>query len=1267
MELSSSLLSQFAKATKTESTKPDTGVQVEGTAKLYNNVIYVQLDGSDQLTPVISSTAGMKDGDRVTVLIKDHTAKVTGNVSSPSAGSDDLQEVKDDVTDQISEFEIIIADKADIEDLNAEKARIDDLIAENVTITGDLTAVNGKIDNLEADNVTINGKLTAAEGEIDDLKVTKLDAEIADLKFATIENLEATNANIHNLEADYGDFKDLATDKFTAIDADIENLETTKLSAEQADIKYAQIDFANIGKAAIENFFSKSGMIGDLVVGDGTITGTLVGVTIKGDLIEGGTVVADKLVIKGTDGLYYKLNTNGETVGSEQTEYNSLNGSIITAKSITAEKISVNDLVAFGATIGGFHITDSALYSGVKESIDNTTRGTYMDDTGQFAIGDQSNYLKFYLDSTDSKWKLELSANAIKFGASNKDLDSYIDDSVSDVTADVTTEYYLSTSATELAGGSWSATAPDWTPGNYIWWRTKTTKKNGSVSYSDPACLTGAPGEGTPGVGIESIVEFYAVSSSNSVPPESWSSTTVPAMTETNKYLWNYEQITYTDESIMNTQKRIIGVYGNKGDAGDDGRSVMSFTNYYLASSLSSGVTTGTAGWTTSPQTTDEIKKYLWNYEKIAYSDNTFETVDPHIIGTNGEKGADGTDGKDGTSVTVESTITDYQAGTSGTNPPTGSWTTGIPSVSAGQYLWTRIRVTFSDDTTTTSYSVARQGQNGAPGSDGADGTSVTVSSTATTYNVHTSGTSIPTDAWSSSIPSVPAGQYLWTRVITIYSDGKTATAYSVARQGQDGSDGQDGADGKGIRTTAVTYQAGTSGTTVPTGNWTASVPSVSAGRYLWTRTVITYTDGTSSTSYSVGRMGQNGAPGSAGADGKGIKSTVITYQAHSSQTSTPTGTWLSSIPALSPSKPYLWTRTVITYTDNATTTSYSVSSTLDGIEIGGRNCIINSSFSGLSDAGIFSFDGDVVTFTNDTLGMTSGISFPLNISDFLTNNARGKTITLSMDYFVEEGVTYGSTKPYVGAEVLLVRNSATGGSNQYFPWYGRTKFPSSVTDKWVRYSQTYDVSDYDIISGFVSFYFRDATGTVKYRHPKIELGNKATDWTPAPEDVDQNIQDAADSAIEQARSYTDTSIETTENSILSTVSTTYTSKEDSDNMLAQMTTQLEQTANEFNFNFSQMSQELDNLESTTGTKFNNIEKYIRFVDGDIILGEVDNPVTLRIENDRIAFLENNNEVMYITNEQLYIMRAIVANRLDIGGFAWVPRDNGNVSFQYNG
>lgn len=425
MSLSNSLVEQFVKVTTNddETTKETT---VYGTIVKSGNSDFVQLDGSELLTPV-TSTISVKDGDRVTVMIKNHTAIVTGNITDPSASNSKTEEIGN----KINEFEIVIADKVSTDEFEAEKGRIDDLVADTVLIKEELVANEAIIKDLQADNVTIKGDLTAVNGEIQNLKTTKLDAEVADLKYATIENLEATNAEIHNLDVDYGNFKVTTTETLNAVNASITNLDTEKLDAEQANLMYANIDFANIGKLAIENFFSKSGMIDDLVVGDGTVTGKLVGVTIIGDLIEGGTVKADKLVVQGTDGLYYKLNITGETVAAEQTEYNSLNGSIITAKSITAEKVNVNDLVAFGATIGGFKITDSSIYSGTKETATNTTRGIYMDDTGQLSIGDSNNYLR-YFQTEDGEWKLEISTQQtnVEIGGTNLFLNSRFNENV---------------------------------------------------------------------------------------------------------------------------------------------------------------------------------------------------------------------------------------------------------------------------------------------------------------------------------------------------------------------------------------------------------------------------------------------------------------------------------------------------------------------------------------------------------------------------------------------------------------------------------------------------------------------------------------------------------------------------------------------------------------------------------------------------------------------------------------------------------------------
>ena len=436
MALSHELISQFAKIVKYDK-KQSAESTVYGTVVTDGNGNkYVKLDGSDQLTPLTdnerpsadSTTASVNDGERVSVLIKNHTATITGNVSSPSVRSEDFKNLDDQVTD-IKKFDIVIAER-----VQANEGYIKKLQTDKADV-GDLTAANAKITELETKKASVED-LNAAKAEITDLKTTKLDTEVANATYATIKNLDATNANLENLDTTYGQFQELATNKFTAIDADIKKLDTEKLSATTADAKYATIDFSNIGMAAIQKLFTDSGIIGDLVVSEGHITGKLVGVTIIGDLIEGGTVKADKLVVLGEDGLYYKLNTNGVTTTAEQTEYNSLNGSVITAKSITAEKVKVDDLVAFDATIGGFNITNSSIYSGAKESVTNTTRGIYLDKNGQISFGDADNYIRYY-KASDGTYKLEISADSISIKSGGSGESTSLDAAIEDIKSDV--------------------------------------------------------------------------------------------------------------------------------------------------------------------------------------------------------------------------------------------------------------------------------------------------------------------------------------------------------------------------------------------------------------------------------------------------------------------------------------------------------------------------------------------------------------------------------------------------------------------------------------------------------------------------------------------------------------------------------------------------------------------------------------------------------------------------------------------------------------
>lgn len=157
------------------------------------------------------------------------------------------------------------------------------------------------------------------------------------------------------------------------------------------------------------------------------------------------------------------------------------------------------------------------------------------------------------------------------------------------------------------------------------------------------------------------------------------------------------------------------------------------------------------------------------------------QTVKKQFSWSCGKQGPQGVKGQDGTSVKITSKSVTYQTSTSGTTAPTGTWLTTVPTVNNGQYLWTKTTVQYSDGNKTEAYSVSYKGTNGT------NGTSVTVSKTEVTYQVSTSGTTAPTGAWSTTMPTCDQGQYLWTKTYVKYSDGKETTSYSVSYKGVDG------------------------------------------------------------------------------------------------------------------------------------------------------------------------------------------------------------------------------------------------------------------------------------------------------------------------------------------------------------------------------------------------------------------------------------------------------------------------------------------------
>lgn len=222
--------------------------------------------------------------------------------------------------------------------------------------------------------------------------------------------------------------------------------------------------------------------------------------------------------------------------------------------------------------------------------------------------------------------------------------------------------------------------------------------------------------------------------------------------------------------------------------------------------------------------------------------------------------------------------------------------------------MWTRTVVTYSDNKSTTAYSVARQG---ATGPQGASGTSVTVKSTSVTYAV-TGSNSQPADSafTSTTMPSVGVGQYLWSKATTVFSDNKSITSYSVSRIGTDGKTGSTGASGK---TTHFAYSTSADGKS----DFNTSL--FSGATYIGTYDDTTTADSTDPTKYKwtklKGDTGPQGPRGPAGADGISVASVVIQYYLSTSSTSMAGGSWSTDYPKWEPNK-WVWIRQETTLSD---------------------------------------------------------------------------------------------------------------------------------------------------------------------------------------------------------------------------------------------------------------------------------------------------------------------------------------------------------------
>lgn len=570
----------------------------------------------------------------------------------------------------------------------------------------------------------------------------------------------------------------------------------------------------------------------------------------------------------------------------------------------------------------------------------------------------------------------------------------------------------------------------------------------------------GAKGDkGDTGKGVKSTSVAYQVSTSGTtVPTGTWSGS-VPSASA-GQYLWTRTIITYTDDTTSTIYS--VGRMGTNGANGTNGKSIGSVVNYYLATASSSGVTTATSGWTTAVQSVSAAKKYLWNYEVVKYTDGTVaSTTAPCIIGSYGDRGSKGDKGDTGSTGNGIKSITEHYAVSASNSTVPTSWSSTVPTMTeSNKYLWNYETITYTNGTTvdTTKRVIGVYGNKGATGATGSQGYSLVanVVRDAFTESQWTAyGTINHEETWSST-----SGIRNGCRIGDMFAIVGTATDTKNAHVAYYRSNTASG-DLKGL---CISH------TIIPRG--------------------------------ATGATGSKGDKGDTGATGKGVKSTAVTYQASSSGTTIPTGVWSATPPATSADKPYFWTRTIITYTDNTTSTAYNVGSTPEGIVVGGRNLATNTNkgttgwswsmqTGGYSKESVSETGVNTCKLTRDSVKQSgwSVIQFSYigrTKWEADTNYTVSVDVKASVSTSMNPGFRHSDSSNMLIQSCKAVNNKTVANVWTKLVWVVKSAatLPSGTSQNTYFTGMNSNVG--------VSYQFKNL---------KIEKGNTATDWTPAPED----------------------------------------------------------------------------------------------------------------------------------------------------------------------
>ena len=570
-------------------------------------------------------------------------------------------------------------------------------------------------------------------------------------------------------------------------------------------------------------------------------------------------------------------------------------------------------------------------------------------------------------------------------------------------------------------------------------------------------------------------------------------------------------------------------------------------------------------------------------------------------------------------------------------------WGSTIPSIPAGQYLWTKTTWNYTDNTSETGYSVARIGRDGNTGRDGVAGKDgVGLRATTVVYASSTSGTVPPSSGWASQIPSVPAGQYLWTRTTWSYTDNTSETGFSVAKMGEPGPQGAIGPKGdrgekgeKGER-----GLQGLQGLQGPKGDQGIPGPKGADGRTQYTH--IAYADTISGSGFSFsgrgkafigvyqdftennsnnptkylwtewrGRDGADGLPGKPGADGR-------TPYVHFAYSENADG---SGLTMTDNGQRYFGHYSDYEKSDSSDKTKYKWADRWAKVEVGSQNRFVrDASVAGyLANAGIISPANSVnKERTSDFIDIngTSNLIYQLWVT---TPNG-------GMPWHAWQ--FYDANKSPIGTR-LTGKDSYTVRAQK---WHIVNNITVPATAKFIRLSaRTYE--DAKI---------------------KLEIGNVPTDWSPSPEDIQRDIDSKADqgltqeqinalnekAGIIQAEVEAKASADTLDNWI----------KAYKDFVKANETARAQAEKD-----LISASQRVSNIAKDLGElsdRWNFIDSYMSSSNEGLVIGKNDGSSSMMFNpNGRISMYSAGVEVMYISQGVIHIENGIFSKTIQIGRF----------------